>query len=407
MGKINQKQIDNAKPDKAGGKVQRLTDGNGLTLLVRPDGKRIWWFRYRFDGKAKTLTIGQYPTVTLASANAKAAEARTLLADGIDPSAKRKADIQKKRNDADNLFKHAALEWCGKQDKWAASTTRKNLSILENHVFPAIGALPITKVGHDEMLAMLQRIEKTGAIETAHRARELCGRIFRYGRGNKLCTHDPVADTIGALKSVSTQHRAALTLDELPAFLLALGDPLARIEPLTRLALNLLILTFTRPGELRQAEWAEINFERREWRIPAAKMKMRAEHVVPLSAQALAILEALHPFSAHLRYLFPKVGNPTEPMSENTLNFSIQKRLGFSATAHGMRATASTILNEQGWNADVIERQLAHKERNKVRAAYHRSEYLAERGKMMQAWADFLDGLKAGAKVIPLHNKAA
>ncbi|MBZ0106723.1 MAG: integrase arm-type DNA-binding domain-containing protein [Sulfuricella denitrificans] len=406
---LTQKQIDNTKPDKEGGKVRRVTDGNGLALLVHPDGKRVWMLRYRIDGKAKTLTLGNYPLIKLADANGRANDARLLIADGIDPSAKRKADKIKRRMDAENLFHLIVEEWLVSQKTWATSTAEKNRSILTNHVLPILGKTPITAIDTDLVLAVLRRIESRGAMETAYRVRELLGRIFRFARtGNrKYCAHDPVADTKGELqkKPAAEHHKALLDKGELRRFLLALDDPFSRIEPITRLALRLLALTWPRPGELRQAQWADMDLENRMWSYWVTKTD--TWQYVPLSEQAIATIEALRPYSGHGRYLFPKFGKPTECMSENTLNFAIQKRMGFESTAHGFRAVASSGLNERGYNPDAIERQLSHGEKNKVRGAYNRGSYIEERTTMMQDWADYLDGLKSGAAVIPINSRVA
>jgi integrase len=389
-------------------KPYKLADSAGLFLLVTPAGGKYWRLKYRIAGKEKLLALGVYPETTLTEARDKRNGARKLIANGTDPSHEKKVAKRVAELKGDNTFERIARAWIDLQrGKLSKSTADKILAALVTHAFPKIGHRPIADISPAEFLEMLRKIESQGALETARRVSQWCGRVFRYAIISGLASYNPAADMRGALKTAKVEHLAALSAADLPDFLKKLDDPLIRLNPLTRLALHLLLLTFVRPGELRAAEWAEFDTEKAEWRIPAQRMKMKAPHLVPLSRQALAILEQLKPISGHSHLLFPAVTDPQKCLSDNTMTQAIRRRLGFDATAHGMRATASTILNEQGWRPDVIERQLAHKEQNEVRAAYHRSEYLEDRRRMMQGWADYLDGVQAGAKIIPLKGKTA
>lgn len=389
-------------------KPYKLADSAGLFLLVTPAGGKYWRLKYRIAGKEKLLALGVYPETTLTEARDKRNGARKLIANGTDPSHEKKVAKRVAELKGDNTFERIARAWIDLQrGKLSKSTAEKMLAALVTHAFPKIGHRPIADISPAEFLEMLRKIESQGALETARRVSQWCGRVFRYAIISGLASYNPAADMRGALKTAKVEHLAALSAADLPGFLKKLDDPLIRLNPLTRLALHLLLLTFVRPGELRAAEWAEFDTEKAEWRIPAERMKMKAPHLVPLSRQALAILEQLKPISGHSHLLFPAVTDPQKCLSDNTMTQAIRRRLGFDATAHGMRATASTILNEQGWRPDVIERQLAHKEQNEVRAAYHRSEYLEDRRRMMQGWADYLDGVRAGAKIIPLKGKTA
>jgi len=380
-------------------KPQKLTDGAGLYLLLNPNGSRWWRLDYRFGGKRKTLSMGTYPDTGLADARAKRDEARGLLAAGIDPGEHRKATKIAGADRAANSFAVVAEEWLAKQ-KMAPATLAKARWTLDDLVFPWIGDRPIAEIDPPEMLRLLRRIEDRGAHETAHRTKQRCGQVFRYAIATHRATRDPTADLRGALTPAKATHRPAVTD---PA---KVGELLRAIEGYTgglvvRCALQLAPLVFVRPGELRQAEWSEIDLDGALWRIPASKMKMREEHVVPLSSQAVNVLKELLPLTGAGRYVFPGERSRQRPMSDGTVNAAL-RRLGFdkdTMTGHGFRAMASTRLNEMGWAPDIIERQLAHAERNKVRAAYNRAQYLDERRRLMQAWADYLEILKRGVSV--------
>jgi integrase len=390
--------VRRAKPQE---KAYKLSDAKGMYLLVSVAGSKLWRLKYRFAGKEKTLALGIYPERSLAEARVKRDDARKLIYDGVDPGVVRKQDKRDRQLRSENTFEVVAREWHGKQRaKWTERHADYVLRRLSADVFPTLGSRPIAEIDAPELLDVLRKIEARGAVDIAHRAQQTCGQIFRYAAATGRAKYDPSPSLRGALQAADrVRHHAALSAVELPEFLGKLQNYDGDRQ--TKLALRLLLLTFVRTSELREAGWTEFNEEKSEWRIPAERMKMQREHIVPLSRQALEILRELRSSNGHRHYVFMNVANHEKPMSENTMLYAIY-RMGYHsrATGHGFRATASTILNEQGWRPDVIERQLAHMERNKVRAAYHRSEYLAERRQMMQHWADFLDGLDAGANVV-------
>jgi integrase len=392
-----------------GPKPIRLFDAGGLYLEVAPSGGKWWRLKYRFAEKEKRLSLGVYPEVSLKEARLKRDDARRLLANGVDPSAQRQVSKSALVESATNSFETIAREWFAKFSQgWVESHSDKIIRRLERDVFPWLGARPVNTITAAELLTALRRIESRGALETSHRAMQNCGQVFRYAVATGRAERDPTADLRGALPPVKEKHHASVKDPK------AIGALLRAIDGyqgslITKCALRLAPLLFVRPGELRKAEWTELNLDGAEWRIPAERMKMREQHIVPLSAQAVAILRELHALTGGRRYVFPGARTNGRPMSENTVNAGL-RRLGYAKdemTGHGFRSIASTLLNEQGWHRDAIERQLAHAERNNIRAAYNFAEHLPERRKMMQAWSDYLDGLKAGADVIPLHGRAA
>ena len=417
---LTDRAIRNAKPTD---KPIRLFDERGLYLEVAPTGGKWWRFKYRFDGKEKRVSLGVYPDVPLASrtvkdkearkpktikgAREKRDEARALLAAGIDPSAARKTENREAAGRAANSFEAVAREWYAKQvHTWVPTHATDVMRRLESNLFPEIGATPIAELTAPALLAALRKIEYRGAHDLAHRVLQVAGQVFRYGVAIGRCGRDPSTDLRGALTPHKGRHQAAVTPDELPALLRAIDGYGELGDKLTGYALRLLALTFVRTGELIGATWNEIDVDGATWIVPAERMKMKTEHVVPLSRQALAILREVRAIGGGSRYVFPG-RNPDKPMSNNTMLFALY-RLGYKGkmTGHGFRAVASTILNEAGFRADVIERQLAHCERNDVRGAYNRAEYLPERRKMMQQWADMLAALASGARVIPLQRWA-
>lgn len=403
LNKLSDVAVRNAKPSP--GKTRKLSDGGGMFLAVFPDGAKRWRLKYRVGGKEKLLALGVYPTVTLARAREKRDEARRLLDKGIDPSAARKAA----REYRPETFELVAREWHGKQKPvWSESHARITLRRLEHDIFPRLGSRPIGEITPPELLGVLRRVETRGAVETAHRLKQACGQVFRYAVASGWAERDPSADIRDALTPTGKdKHHASVKAPQKVGALLRALDGYDGAF-VTRCALRLAPLLFVRPGELRRAEWAEFDLDAGEWRIPEEKMKTGARHIVPLSRQAVAILRELHPLTGEGRYVFPGARTPSRPMSENTVNAAL-RRLGYSKdeqSAHGFRSLASTLLNEQGWARDVIERQLAHGERNKVRAAYNHAEHLAERRRMMQAWSDYLDGLRKGGEVIPIRRRA-
>jgi integrase len=395
--------IRNTKPSI---KPLRLFDGGGLYLEVAPSGGKWWRFKYRFAGKEKRLSLGVFPEVGLKDARLKRDSARRQLADGLDPSGQRQALKASLAEKASNSLEVIAREWIeNKSSKWAESNIEKITRHLEINIFPYLGSKPITDISARELLAVLRKMESRDAIETEHRCLQYCGQIFRYAIATSRAERDTAADLRGALPSVKTKHHATITDPKKIGELLRVIDSYQG-SPITKAALILAPLTFVRPGELRKAEWSEFDWDNKEWRIGSHRMKMREQHIVPLSKQAIVILEELKMLTGHSRHVFPGVRNHDRPMSENTVNAAL-RRMDYSKDeicGHGFRAMAATLLNEQGWNRDAIERQLAHGERNKIRAAYNHAQYLPERRKMMQAWADYLDKLKTGAEIISLHR---
>lgn len=381
---------------RGGNKPRSAFDGGGLYLLVNPKGSKWWRFKYRFGGKTKTLSFGTYPEIGLKEARERREQARKLLANGTDPSADRKEQKKALASSA-TTFAQVFEEWL---DVQAANRSQRTIekirASMRIHALPSIGHLSIDKIDIDPILELLRAIEKKGALEMARRVRAWTSRVFRYAVITKKCKHDPAANLRGALRVPVVRHHAALPKSDLPAFLKALDNPLVRLAPLTRLALKLLVLTATRPGELRMAKWKEFDFDKGEWRIPASRMKMKQEHIVPLSSQALATVEQTKNFSGEADFLFPALGNPKRTLCENTLG-NAAKALGFPVTAHGFRSTFSTYVNEsERWSSDAIEAQLSHKPVDQVRGAYYRGDRrLSERRRMMQWWADELDRIRS------------
>jgi len=403
--------IRKTKPDIT---PRKLSDGGGLYLLIKPDDGRYWRLNYRFGGKQKTLALGVYPTVTLADARQRREDARRLLANGTDPGEMRKAQKVAQAVAAAltaDTFEAVALEWLKKREAsgdTAATTLGKDRWRLEKYLFPTIGARPIAEITARELRDTLRLIEDSGKLETASRTKITAGQVFRWAVLEGKADTDPTTPLRGLFTTPTPTHRAALTDPvRIGGLLRDIDGFTGRLTTLT--ALKLAPLTFVRPGELRNAEWAEFDLDGAIWRIPAARMKMKAAHLVPLSTQAVEVLRDLHPLTGHGKLVFPAIGKAGRSMSENTVNDAL-RRLGYGKdemTGHGFRSMAATRLNEMGWNADAIERQLAHAESNKVRAAYtHAAQYLEERTRMMQAWADYLDSLRSGAKVVAFKRKA-
>ena len=385
---LSDKSISQAKPKE---KLYRLSDniGNNLSLEVSPEGGKRWRFRYRLNGKAKMISLGTYPLVTLKEARDRALEAKKDLEQDVDPAVKKKV-VQ-----GGNTFQTVAKEWF---DRFTHTTTQRYSqevwSRLEREVFPFIGNLPLTDIDAPTVLTVLRRTEERGVIITTHKVKSHISQIFKYAIACGLAYADPSRDLSPALQSRKSKPMPAIIEPK------EVGKLMVAINSYTgvvvRNALLLGVLTFVRPGELRTAEWEEFDVEAAEWRIPAAKMKMKRPHIVPLSTQALDVLHKLRPHTGHSPYLFPSTRSISRPISDMAINVAL-RTLGYAQgvmTGHGFRAMASSLLAEQGWSIDAIERQLAHVEGNKIRAAYHRSEHLEERRKMMQAWADYLDQLR-------------
>jgi integrase len=387
-----------------GASVRKLHDGDGLYLWVYLDGRKYWRLRYWQADKEKSLSIGVYPKVSLSDARKKCDELRAQLRANLDPSAERKATNLRKKLANVNSFEAVAMEWYNKQlHTWVEHHASDVKRRLESNIFPSLGKRPIDQINALELLDSIRQIEARGSYDLAHRVLQVCGQVFRYGIATGRCTRNLSTDLRGALTPHVKQHQAAVRPEELPDLLRAIAKYDETGDKQTRLALQLLAQTFVRTNELIGAEWDEFDLENALWVIPARRMKMKAEHIVPLARQSLAMLAELKGMSGGSRYVFPG-RNRDKPISNNTM-FALY-RLGYKGkmTGHGFRAVASTILNETGFKPDVIERQLAHCERNEVRGAYNRAEYLPERKRMLQHWADYLDSIEAGAKVIPLHG---
>jgi integrase len=402
--------VRSAKP---AARPRKLSDGGGLYLLINPKpvASKLWRQAYRFDGKQKTLALGTYPAVSLSQAREGRDEARKLLASGIDPSAQRKVTRQLEKAAAGNSFRVVAEEVIAKLEREGrAHVTIAKKRWLLDFAYPAFGDRPVTEITAKELLALLRDLEGRGVYETAKRLRSTCGMVFRYAIATGRAERDPSNDLRGALTTHQVTHRAAIVEPaEIGALLRAIDG--FDGQPTTQAALRLAPHVFVRPRELRQAEWNEFDLVGAVWVIPAPKMKMRRPHRVPLSRQSLEIIRRLHEITGNGRLLFPSVRTVLRPISENTVNAAL-RRLGYAKEdmcGHGFRSMAATRLNEMGrWSPDAIERQLAHQEQNAVRRAYtHAAEFWSERVQMMQAWSDYLDGLRAGGTVVPFARTAA
>lgn len=390
-------EIRNAKPKKD--KTYKLFDESGLFLTIPQSGSKLWRFRYQIAGKEKVLALGAYPNVTLKEARARRDDARRLLSEGSDPAMEKKRKTAAAMIAASNSFKAVADEFIDKlEQEGLAEVTIAKQRWLVSQLNRAVGDRPVAEIEPVELLSVLKYIEKQGRHETAKRARALASRIFRYAIITSRARVNPAAELGMALVAKKPKHYSALIDPKAVGGLLrAIDEYTGHIS--TKLALQLLPHVFVRPGELRHAEWHEIDFDKAVWRIPAGKMKMRNEHAVPLSRQSLAILKEAQEYHVNGTFVFPAVQTWQRPLSENTLNSAL-RRLGFTTdemTSHGFRTTASTLLNESGrWSADAIERALAHRDANSVRGIYHRGAHWKERVEMAQWWSDYLDQLRCG-----------
>ncbi len=388
---------------KATEKPLRLFDGGGLYLEVAPSGGKWWRLKFRHEGKEKRLSLGTYPDTGLKDARKRRDEARQLIAHGTDPSAARQASKAAKRANALNTLEAVARDWLDhRTTAWVERTRKVILASLENDVFPILGARPIADIQPADIRALVQGIEARGAGETAGRVFQRLRSIFRFAIAHDVIATDPTYPLKPAeiFRPRKVEHRAALSERDVPVFLHRLAS--YEGDPITAAALTLLMLTAVRPGELRGARWDEIDLERGLWRVPGERMKMKTEHTVPLSKQALATLDAMRPISGSGALVLPSPFYPGKPLSDGTLNSALA-RMGYKgiATAHGFRTLFSTCANEAGWNRDFIEKQLAHEDRDDVRGAYNRAQWLDERAKMMQWWSDRIDVLRKGADVLP------
>lgn len=396
--------IRHAKP---GLKPRRLFDGEGLHLLINPDGGKYWRLKYLFDGKEKRIGLGVYPKVTLAEARNKAIKERRKLKDGSDPATERQAEKQAKLKKAANTFKAVALEWYErKRAEWAPATARKVNEALMIDLIPSLGQKSIAELTGAEVIEALRLIESRSP-HMAHKARQYCGAIVRYACRNGKREEHRLIDLRDSLNELRESHFKTFDEKDLPGFIEKLGKYKGALQ--TRIALKLLMHLFVRPSEMAGARWAEFDLDAAEWRIPAERMKMKHPHIVPLAKQVVELLKELYPLTGHTPFLFPGERAPhSQPMARDTFSKAMRS-MGYQgkATPHGFRAMASTMLNEMGFDPDVIERQLAHKEPNKIRAAYNRAQYLTERTRMMQHWADYLGGLAKGGKIVAFKKSAA
>jgi integrase len=393
-------QINAAKPRE---KAWTLSDSQSLYLVIQPNGSKLWRFNYRFLDKQKKLHLGGWPTISLAEARVRRDEAKKKIAEGIDPALEKKRARIAAKYAAANTFEAVAEEWLVKCERdGLAPVTVDKIRWLLAKAYPLIGTIPIAQITPHEALAVLRKVEATGAYESARRMRSVLSRVFRYGVATVRCDKDVAADLRGAIAVPKVKHFAAITRPSEVGALLRAIDGYSG-HKVTVMAMRLSPHVLLRPGELRQAEWTDIDFDEAIWFIPAERMKMRRPHRVPLSRQVIAMLKELHEHTHWWKYLFPCLGKPRKAMSENAVNQGLRK-LGYTTdqmTAHGFRAMAATLLNEMGeWNPDAIERQLAHVDTNQVRRAYARGEYWDERVVMMQRWSDYLDQLRDGGKIL-------
>lgn len=400
--------VRNAKPAE---KQIKLSDGDGMYLLITPNGGKCWRLKFRFGGKEKVLALGTYPEISLADARQRREDARKLLAKGVDPGAVKAAQKAAKGDLAANTFEIIAREWHAehmKVKKISEEHAVNTMNRLEKDVFPWIGKKPILEVKASEIKAVLDRIKDRGVVETARRVKTIIGQVYRHAIKTDRAMYDITAGLKGHLPSVrdTRKHMSAITDPKELAPLLKAIDIYSG-SFIVRCALKIAPMVFVRPGELRKAEWSEFDFEKREWIIPAEKMKMKVAHIVPLSDQVIEVLEELKPLTGSGRYLFPSVRTTQRPMSDNTINAAF-KRMGFDGdtiVGHGLRATARTLIHEVlGFTPDAIEAQLAHIVPDRLGRAYNRTSHLAERRKIMSQWSEYLEGLKQGAKVIPFKK---
>lgn len=388
-----------ARTAKPRDKLYRLTDNAGLCLEVTPGGSKLWRLRYRFGGKAKMIALGSYPTITLAKARERREDARRQLANGIDPAAHKQAE---KRAQAAHVhrFEELAREWHAyNSPRWAPSTATKAMQYLETDILPMLGQRALDEITRPDLVALVRKVEKRGAFNVATKIRQWLSQIFRYGLAKGAVEANPATDLdVVAAVAPRTQHHPHVPFSELPSLLKKLDT--AKCDPMTRLAVRMLLLTGVRPGELRHAPWAEFDLESATWTIPAQRMKARRSHVVPLPQQALALLAQLQELSGKYPILFPGRNNRERPQSENTVNKALHQ-IGYEGrqTGHGFRHLLSTELNSRGYNRDWIERQLAHGDQDEIRDTYNHAHYLPQRRQMMQEWADSIDALLSGKNV--------
>ena len=401
-------EVRNAKHKE---KPYKLTDGKGLFLHVSTTGKKTWRYRFELSGKESVYVLGEYPVMLLEAARNKRADIREMVKAGINPAEEKrnqKHAVEKAKQEekklAANSFEIVAHEWHDhRRERWTPAYAAANLTKLRNDVFPAIGSMPVDQITPPMVLQIIRSVESRGAGETARKCLEMMNSVFRYAIQTGRASYNSAADMRGVLKSRRVQHHPMINPNDLPNFLRILTK--SDIHTTTKLAIQFTMLTAARSGEVRGATWKEIDLGKKLWVIPAERMKMRSVHIVPLTTQALTILNRLNILHGDSGLIFPGIHHPEKPLSENTMLFALY-RVGYHSkmTMHGFRALFSTICNEAGFMPDAIERQLAHKEKNAIRAAYHRSEYMPERIKMMQWWADYLQGSEHGSEIIPFRT---
>lgn len=394
------------KNAKTRAKPYKLSDAGGLYLFVSPTGALAWRYKYRIGGKEGTFAIGQYPDVSLKEARECHAKARELVKAGIPPLSHRRAEKLKVTSDSANTFKAISEDWISKtRDRWSAYYLKQVERFMETDIHPKIGSLPIKQVTAAHVLKIMKDAEARGAETVALFMRQLCSQVFRYAVSNLQADVDPTYALKGAVVRPKVQHNKPLSAKQIPDFKVALRKYGG--YRITCIAIELLMLTFVRTVELRKAEWTEFDLDAAIWRIPAERMKMKTEHIVPLSEQAVVLLRELHEISGGGNYLFPNNRRTKECMTITTINRALE-RMGYAGkfSAHGFRGTASTLLHEMNYRSEIIERQLAHAEGNKVKAAYNKAEYLTERKLMMQQWADYIGSLNDATNVIPFGKSA-
>lgn len=381
-------------------RAYKLADGQGMYLEVMPGGARYWRLKYRIDGKEKRVALGVYPAVSLFAARKARDAMKEMLREGLDPShEKRRLKIEKSL-ERSNSFEALGRDWYStKKESWSVRHADFIEKLLERELFPMLGPRPVKEINARELLEVVRKIESRDALDLARKALQVSGQVFRFGVATGRAERDPSPDLRGALKTRSVTHMKRISESEIPELMLRIAAYDG--EPQTRLAIELLALTFVRTSELRFAEWTEIDEAKAEWRIPAEKMKMRMTHIVPLSTQALAVIKQLRELNGGWQLLFPSRSNAKKPISENTVLYALY-RMGYHSrmTGHGFRGLASTVLNEHGFNSDWIERQLAHTEQDGVRAAYNHAQYLTERRKMMQWWGNYLERAAAASGAV-------
>lgn len=395
--------VRSAKPTE---KPYKLTDGEGMHLMVHPNGSKYWRLQYRFDGKQKMLALGIYPEISLSEARQRRDDAKRQVANAIDPSEQKKVDKQARKATVENTFKAIALEWHEyKRPNWSKGYAEDIMEAFENDIFPDIGKRPIAEIKPLEILSSLRKLEKRGVLDKLRKIRQACNQVFRYAIVTGRAESNPASELANALTPPKSVHYPHLLADELPDFLEALAAYSG--SPITRLATKILMLTGVRTIELRMAEWKEFDFDKRVWEVPVERMKMRRPHLVPLSDQVVAALREIQAVTGRYNLVFPGRNDITKPMSEASIN-QVLKRVGYhgKATGHGFRHTMSTILHEQGYNTAWIELQLAHVDKNTIRGTYNHAQYLEQRREMLQWYGDYVDGLAARGIAVNIRKKA-